>query len=296
MTASRVDNVTILCSGFGLGFYIPGLLIADKLRQAGVEVDVEVFESVMMGDKLKMVERNRKAYHQNFRVALTSQKIPGDTRESLDKETIQALLRKWENEDRRRFISLSGHWVHVLDAYRKSRRDCAVAVDLLYVDADLAPSWRWLSKLNVNYAAPYREVRLYDRTRADVILTIDANCGPPAPFSTRQQRLVVHGGGWGIGTFQERITTLEAAGLALDVACYQESELASHNIPESDVGIQRDKPCLFCVCLSIPRLTRRTGPACTVQEFRYFASVQARGPPVLLDVQVKDWVIYNIKL
>jgi UDP-N-acetylglucosamine:LPS N-acetylglucosamine transferase len=225
MASLKGEKVTILCSGFGLGFYIPGLLIADSLRESSIETDVEVFESFMARDKLDMVERNRDAYHRSFQVALTSQKIPSDIRKSLDLGAVQGLLSRWKNEDRRHFVSLSGHWVHILDTYRESRAGNAILVDLLYVDADLSPSWRWLAKLNRHYASPYREVRLYGTDEAQIMQTIGANCGPPLPFTQRQKRLVVHGGGWGIGTFQQRIPQLEAAGYQLDIACYQQQEL-----------------------------------------------------------------------
>ena len=33
-------SVMILCSGFGLGFYIPGLLIGEKLRRMGIGTEV----------------------------------------------------------------------------------------------------------------------------------------------------------------------------------------------------------------------------------------------------------------
>ena len=66
----------ILCSGFGLGFYIPGLLIGEKLRCFGIRSEVEVFESLLPPTKIQMVEKNRQAYHESFRVAIASQKVP----------------------------------------------------------------------------------------------------------------------------------------------------------------------------------------------------------------------------
>ena len=54
--------------------------------------------------------------------------------------------------------------------------------------------------------------------------SIDTNMEPPLPFDARERRLVVHGGGWGIGTFQQRIPDMESAGYGLDVVCYAKSE------------------------------------------------------------------------
>jgi hypothetical protein len=213
-------TVAILCSGFGLGFYIPGLLISRKLRQLGMTTEVEVFESLMPEDKLAMVERNRRAYHANFQVALASQKIPMDIRDSLSSEAVAATLEKWCRLDCRAFICLSGHWVPVLDRYWAVRPDIPRQTDLLYLDASLAPSWRQLASLRSDYASPYREIGLYDSAHSQVRFSIAVGNEGPLPYASRAPRLVAHGGGWGIGTFQEQLTELEVKGYNLDVACY----------------------------------------------------------------------------
>jgi hypothetical protein len=221
------DSVMILCSGFGLGFYIPGLLIGEKLQRMGIRTDLDVFESLLPPTKIQMVEKNRQAYHESFRVALASQKVPSDTRDSLDPAALKSLLARWQRQDCRHLICLSGHWVHVLDLYREIYSDRTISADLLYLDADLSPSWRWLRKLKPDYAAGYREVRLYDDDLLEVRYCIDMNTDPPLPHDARERRLVVHGGGWGIGTFQQCIPNLESAGYGLDVVCYVKSEANS---------------------------------------------------------------------
>lgn len=219
-----VRGVGILCSGFGLGFYIPGLLVSEKLRGMSIATSVEVFESLLPDDKIQMVEKNREAYHRNFRVALASQKVPGDTRDSMDLSAVHALFARWQKSDCQNFICLSGHWVHVLDLYREKHPDETIHADLLYLDADLTPSWKWLRKLKPDYASAtgYREARLYKG--GAVAYSIDTNSDAPVPYAQREQRLVVHGGGWGIGTFQDRVSDLEAMGYGLDVVCYAKSE------------------------------------------------------------------------
>jgi hypothetical protein len=222
-------RVTILCSGFGLGFYIPGLLIAEKLRRMGIRSEVEVFESLLPPAKIQLVEKDRQACRESFRVALTSQKVPRDARNSLDSARLESLLARWQRQDRRHFICLSGHWVHVLDQCREVYSDRTISADLLYLDADRSPSWKWLRKLKPTYAAGYREVRLYDQDLMAVLYSIDTNMGPPLPYRSRARRLVIHGGGWGIGSFQQYIPQIESAGYGLDVVCYAESEAETRN-------------------------------------------------------------------
>ena len=102
--------------------------------------------------------------------------------------------------------------------------DRMISADLLYLDADLSPSWKWLRKLKPEYAAAYREVRLYDQGLEDIRYSIDVHTDSPLPYDARERRLVVHGGGWGIGTYQQHIPNLESAGYGLDIVCYAKSE------------------------------------------------------------------------
>jgi len=190
----------------------------------GIRTEMEVFESLLPPTKIQMVEKNRQAYHESFQVALASQKVPSDTRDSLNAAAVESMLARWRKLACRHFICLSGHWVHVLDMYREMYCDRPISADLLYLDADLSPSWKWLRKLKPEYAPGYREVRVYDHGSNDVLYSIDMNVEPPLPYDERESRLVVHGGGWGIGTFRQHIPDLESAGYGLDIVCYAQSE------------------------------------------------------------------------
>jgi hypothetical protein len=214
----------VLGSGFGLGFYIPAVLIRDRLRQLGLSAEVEIFENLLTDAKIQMVERNRRAYHQSFRVALASQKVPTDSNRALDPNRVEALLTRWALDSCHDFICISGHWVPILDSYRESKADSAIRADLLYLDVELSPSWKWLRNANPRYAAPYHEFHLYDAASLDMRYFVDVDGDAPVPYVRRERRVVTHGGGWGIGTYQQRITEIEAAGYAVDVVCYSSEE------------------------------------------------------------------------
>ena len=218
------NTVTILCSGFGLGFYVPGLLLERKLTALGLQAEIEVFETLMPERKKEQTDNSRRAYQQSFAVALTSQKIPSDIRSSLDPAAVEQLLQQWKHEERQHFIVLSGHWVHVMDQYRELA-GMSVYADLLYIDADLSPSWKNLRRLNPAYAEGYHEVRMYDPGKQEILCSIDAGAGEALPAAARNGRLVVHGGGWGIGTFREKFDALESAGYELDIAAYSIQEI-----------------------------------------------------------------------
>src|SRR5258708_35667036 len=141
----------------------------------GVSTEGEVFETRLPANKIDMRQRNRQAYHANFKVALASQKVPGNSQESIDLLALGSLLSGWREKDCRHFICLSGHWVAVLDRYREMRPDEQIHADLLYVDAALSPSWKQLRKLRADYATPYRQVRLYDDARMAVRYSVDVD-------------------------------------------------------------------------------------------------------------------------
>jgi hypothetical protein len=227
VTRQAPPVVSILCSGFGLGFYIPGLLIRDKLRHLGFSVKTEVFEILLTADTIDKFEQGRRACSENFKLAIASQKVPVDIRESIDEEAAESLLQSWAADNVRQFIVLSGHWVHMLDRYRARQPDVSIQADLLYLDADLAPSWNNLRKLKPDYAEPYRSIRLYDAAALTPIFSIVSNGGPPKGFSERGGRLVAHGGGWGLGTFRDYILPIEAAGYEVGVACYGRPDAAA---------------------------------------------------------------------
>ncbi|MET3208367.1 UNVERIFIED_CONTAM: hypothetical protein ABIC26_001303 [Paenibacillus sp. PvR008] len=216
--------VTILCSGFGLGFYTPGLLMQAGLRRLGVETAIHVFENVLPESARLKVDKSRKAYHDNFAVALMSQKVPQDMRNSLDLAALEVLLTRWMEEDRRHFICLSGHWMYVLEEYRKRREPGSVHVDIVYMDSTPSPSWKNLAKYNPHFADGCGETTFFENDQNRISHYIDVPAVEHVPFEARQSRLFVHGGGWGMGTYREKVGRLKETGWELDLLLYDQDQ------------------------------------------------------------------------
>lgn len=217
-------TVTILCSGFGLGLYIPGLLIDRRLRDKGVSTEIEVFENLISKDKRDAIQKSRKAYHSNFAVALMSARMPMDIRQSIDNELAEKLLKNWTEENRRDFIVLSGHWLHLIDEYRERIAPETVNAEILYVDCDLPPSWKSLQQYKPDYNSNYKEVWLYDFENRQIQFQIPIVNEEPIPFLERPERFIIHGGGWGMGTYQGKIPELQEKGFQLDIVLYEIQE------------------------------------------------------------------------
>ncbi|WP_322903357.1 UDP-glucuronosyltransferase [Paenibacillus campi] len=214
-------TVTILCSGFGLGFYTPGLLVEASLKRHGLTTEVLVFENVMQDAQRSRVDHSRREYHHNFSVALMSQRIPQDIRKSMDAGQVDELLQRWQAEGRRHFICLSGHWVYVLELYREQLGE-PLEVDLLYLDVMDSPSWKNVKRRIDALGERYREVWLFGDGEQPMSTYIDiAGSDPVQPYDQRDQRLLVHGGGWGMGTYREHLDGLHGAGYALNIVLYE---------------------------------------------------------------------------
>ncbi|WP_339285470.1 UDP-glucuronosyltransferase [Paenibacillus sp. FSL R5-0486] len=217
-------KVTILCSGFGLGFYIPGLLAASDFEKRDIATEVLVFESYLEQDKMDHIVDSRKAYHNNFALANLSARMPMDIRGSIDYAQVELLLEAWKAEERYEFISLSGHWIYILDLYREKMLPNQIHVDLLYVDSDLAPSWKSLKKFHPSYDEYYYNACLYDTDKMEIRCEIPVLHRTALPFDSRKRRLVVHGGGWGMGTYQSTIPELASHNYGLDIVAYDWKE------------------------------------------------------------------------
>ncbi|WP_261301688.1 UDP-glucuronosyltransferase [Paenibacillus andongensis] len=200
---------TILTSGFGLGFYIPALLLEYQLSERQVPAEAVVFENFIVKEKKDKIAESRHDYHINFAVARVAQKFPMDIRDSIDFAAVDQLLAAWERERRRDFIVFSGHWIYILDMYGERVGSESLNVDLLYVDTDLSPSWKSVKKYVPDYAERYREVWLFDAANGQIRCRVPAADEPAVTYAGRPQRLAVHGGGWGMGTYLEKINELE---------------------------------------------------------------------------------------
>ncbi|WP_187385794.1 glycosyltransferase family protein [Gorillibacterium timonense] len=216
--------ITVLCSGFGLGLYIPGLLIADRLRSLGRKTVVEVFETAIQADKQEGILRSKQACHRSFAVAKMSARMPMDIAKSVDPEAVERLIGEWEAEDRRHFLLLSGHWLHIVNHYRQRRSPVEIHADILYVDGGLPPSWESVRHYEPDYARHYGELRLYDTERAELLHPIQVGCTRPVPYGDRLNRCLIHGGGWGMGTYRTKIPELREHGFELDLVAYEHGE------------------------------------------------------------------------
>ncbi len=220
-------TVTILCSGFGLGLYIPGVLASRRLEEKDISTEILVFENLISKEKRDTILKSRKACHDKFSVALMSARMPMDIRQSIDFDLVDELLASWAKDKKRDFIILSGHWIYVMEQYRAKTAPDTLNAEILYVDCDLPPSWKSLKQHMPDYNRYYNEIWLYNYENRKIQYQIPISRANPILYEQRPERFIIHGGGWGMGTYRSKIPNLQNKGLSLDIVAYELQEAAN---------------------------------------------------------------------
>lgn len=221
MTEPHTTAVTILASGSSFGTYVPALLLDRQLRARGLTTDVLLIENSFLAEKRDNIAKTKSAFHHNFALARMAPKLVRDIEPSLDLDRVERLLDAWEGEGRRCFIVVYGFWVPILARYL-ARAPFAdeVRFDLVHPDAVISPSWRY------DTTDPrYHHVWLCDGQQRRINYRLQVDDTPPLAYKQRNGRFVIHGGGWGLGTYQERIPQLTAHGIKLDITAYEPGDL-----------------------------------------------------------------------
>lgn len=212
--------IAVLTSGVALGVHVPGLLLADRLRERGTDVQVCVLERLLPPEKLATTERMKWAFHRAFRTALTGQKIATNPAEVASAAAVAQLFAAWRARDVTQFVVFSGFWLDLLARYARTVPR-PLTIDVCHVDSVPSPS----TALPASDLA-VRHVWLADANDTTLPYTIPVTDDPVLAWSARS-RLFLHGGGWGIGTYREQVTELRRAGFDLDVVAYESRDVGA---------------------------------------------------------------------
>ena len=202
------EKITILCGSPGLGFYIPGIIMAYQLQRKGFFTEVAVFENFILAEKKSKIIDTKTAFHRNFDVALMGQRLAKDVSHSLNPSLVSSLLAMWEREKRKKFIVFSGFWMPIITQYIQYTSSQDVSIDLCHVDAATSTSW----SLYMNDQSFYRHIWFWNWEERKISYCLHISDKKPIPYHERNDRFVIHGGGWGIGTYQDKIGKLRKKG------------------------------------------------------------------------------------
>jgi len=215
--------VSVLTSGTGLGVYIPALLIQRQVRELGIAIDVETLEGYYSPESQRRHLAHKTAYHLNFRLAVMANRMARSVETCLDQARIDDLLQRWDAEHRTNFIVWSGFWLPILEKYRRLT-DSTLQIDCCHIDACVSASYRPHRRL----ARDATNIWLWNWQAKKTLFEVCVDDQPPVGFVRRDDRLVVHGGGWGIGTYRDAREELSdpqrGAAWELDVVVHDGAE------------------------------------------------------------------------
>ncbi len=220
------DNgiITILGSGVTLGIYVPALTINYQLRNKGLSTDVIVLESLFLKEKQDKLPEAKAAFHKNFKFALMAQKMPDGINASIDNNKLELLLQKWKKEGRKKFLVFSGYWVPILEEFLTMANYPDIEIYICHMDVTVSASWETFKSSN----PAYKHVWMFSINENKVSSYIDISGETPIPFEKRENNILVHGGGWGIGTYQKVIPQIIGKGYTLDIIAYNSKDVNIH--------------------------------------------------------------------
>jgi len=214
--------ISVLTSGVALGVHVPGLLLAQRMRERGANVEVVVLEGLLPESKRSTTAKMKFAFHRDFRVALTGQRLAVDPAAAVPDTALHELAHQWRERRVQRVVVLSGFWLPIvercaqLSGYRPE-------VDVCHLDSVPSPSFRAAGPI----PPEVRQIWLADWTHTTVPLTIPVSSRPPLCWADRDGRLLVHGGGWGMGTYRQHANALRNEGFELDIIAYESNDLST---------------------------------------------------------------------
>jgi hypothetical protein len=200
--------IGVLTSGVALGVHVPGLALAHRIRERGRDAVIFVLERLLPDSKRATTVRMKHAFHRDFRLALAGQRLAIDPSTAVSETKVRELAEQWRRLGVRRLVLFSGFWLSVVErcaALSGSRFE----VDVCHVDSVPSPSFRAAGQV----LSRARQVWLADAVHSSVPCTIPVSTRPPVRWTDRERRLLVHGGGWGMGTYRQRANELREQGL-----------------------------------------------------------------------------------
>lgn len=214
--------IGVLTSGVALGVHVPGLLLAQRMREQGADAEVFVLERLLPDSKRATAAKMKFAFHRDFRVALAGQRLAVDPSAAVVEPALRELAEQWRKRGVRRLVVLSGFWLPIIEQCA-ALAGISPEVDVCHIDSVPSPSFRALGSL----PAEVRQVWLADWMNSTVPYTIPVSGRPPVPWADRERRLLVHGGGWGMGTYRQRADELRDNGFELDIVAYEASDVST---------------------------------------------------------------------
>ncbi|WP_419872630.1 hypothetical protein [Candidatus Pristimantibacillus sp. PTI5] len=200
--------------------------LSRQLICRGIPSEVNVLEDLYLDRIKQKVPAYKKAFHDSFAVARKGAELARDISDCLDSVKVDLLLSKWKQEGRTHFIAATGFWLPVIELYRRRSKELRLHIEFLHLDAAETPSYSVYRECDESF----KHTWFYGREDEPMTRRIAMTDGTPAALHQREERYIVHGGGWGIGTYQSAAQELLQAGKRLNVLAYYDEDMKPHEL------------------------------------------------------------------
>jgi hypothetical protein len=209
---------------------VPAISIKKQLEALGYSADILCLEDIY-SDRDAVIEETKKSFHKDFRLAKMSYRMPTRNKSAIDPVKADELIERLSEECYDSIITFSGFWIPFLNNLMDA---CGYYSDRIYgihMDAGYSLSWKGVDHSRI------REIWLYNLEQGKVLGILEKPYDAEKVMNHHNAeneknhyvinapRILVHGGGWGIGEYASKIETLNKLGYVMDIIIYYPEEL-----------------------------------------------------------------------
>ena len=202
---------------------MPALSLKKQLEARGFTADLICLEDLYT-DRDKVIEESKKSFHRDFRLAKLSYRIPTRNRQAVDPYAARDLKERLSSDAYDAVITFSGFWAGFLNELAESDARYEGRIYAVHMDASRSLSWKGAEHGCI------RDIWMYELESSSVRCMLEPGDSKKSASSDdgagTGRRILVHGGGWGIGDYSSKIKRLNEMGYPLDIVIYYPEEYA----------------------------------------------------------------------
>jgi len=217
-----VKSIKILTSAIGFGGYIPAVIVGKQLSSRGIRTSVYVIEKFLSEEKKEVFRESRVEFRNNNRIAYLASQLPIDYNAKFEIGAMEKLFDQWKHEGASTFLCFSGLWLDVMAAYQD--RFGKIDVYCCRMDATESSTWKDRRTEMIRETFFFFDVK---KTKINYLLTLPSLV--TKPFSSRENSVVIHGGGWGLGNYIHKSNAITSTSFTKKLFIFEKSEFLPDN-------------------------------------------------------------------
>lgn len=211
-----MNKVLVLGSSIALGVYVPAVWFCNNIKRQGIQCKMIYLESLYTKEKQELIQKNKLKFHKNFKVAKIAHVIDNKVESSVDTSLKEEFILECIKNEYDIVVCFSGFWISIMEELVQRNYIYKDRIKCVHMDAVKSNSWK-----NVN--VPYLDnIWLFNFDNNKIMYKLSSFV--PKSNESRNGRIVVHGGGWGMGNYSSMIQQINNRGYKADIICYYEDE------------------------------------------------------------------------